>query len=143
MPQIDLMSWIWLAAVVAFIIIEASTAELVSIWFVVGSLAAFGAAMLGAGLPAQIAVFLAVSVAALVLLRPVVRRKLEPKIVPTNADRVIGLVATVTAGALPGEVGRASVDGQSWSAVCRDPISPGDRARVASIEGVKLVLEKI
>ncbi len=143
MPQIDLMSWIWLAAVVAFIIIEASTAELVSIWFVAGSLAAFGAAMLGAGLPAQIAVFLAVSVAALVLLRPVVRRKLEPKIVPTNADRVIGLVATVTAGALPGEVGRASVDGQNWSAVCRDPISPGDRARVTSIEGVKLVLEKI
>ena len=42
------MAWVWLAALVIFAIVEASTVTLVSIWFVGGSLAALIAALLGA-----------------------------------------------------------------------------------------------
>ena len=60
-----MMNWIWLGAVVAFGVLEAATAALVSIWFVGGAAVALLASFLGAALWLQIALFLAVSAAAL------------------------------------------------------------------------------
>ena len=57
-----MMNWIWLGAVVAFGVLEAATAALVSIWFVGGAAVALLASFLGAALWLQIALFLAVSV---------------------------------------------------------------------------------
>ena len=69
-----MMIWAWLGAIVLFGIIEAATAGLVSIWFVMGAAAAMLAAILGIGTTVQILLFIAVSAAALVLTRPLVRR---------------------------------------------------------------------
>ena len=44
-----MMIWAWLGAIVLFGIIEAVTAGLVSIWFVMGAAAALLAAILGIG----------------------------------------------------------------------------------------------
>ena len=143
MPNFETMSWIWLGAVVLFALLEAATSELVSIWFVAGSLGAFLLALLKAPMPAQIAAFIALSVLTLILVRPLAKKKLQPKIIATNADRVIGAVATVAEGAEPGELARVAVDGQSWACLCRDPLSPGDKVRVTAIEGVKLIAEKL
>ena len=54
-----MMNWIWLGAVVAFGVLEAATAALVSIWFVGGAAVALLASFLGAALWLQIALFLA------------------------------------------------------------------------------------
>jgi len=143
MPNYDMMSWIWLGAVVLFGIIEAATSELVSIWFVAGALGAFLLALFSAPLWAQIAVFLALSVATLLLVRPIAKRKLQPAIIPTNADRVIGAVGTVAEGAEPGELARVAVDGQNWAALCPDALEKGDKVRITAIEGVKLITEKL
>ena len=53
-----MMNWIWLGAVVAFGVLEAATAALVSIWFVGGAAVALLASFLGAALWLQIALFL-------------------------------------------------------------------------------------
>ena len=50
-----MMNWIWLGAVVAFGVLEAATAALVSIWFVGGAAVALLASFLGAALWLQIA----------------------------------------------------------------------------------------
>ena len=42
-----MMNWIWLGAVVAFGVLEAATAALVSIWFVGGAAVALLASFLG------------------------------------------------------------------------------------------------
>ena len=60
----------WVAALVVFLIVEAVTAGLVSIWFVFGSLVALICAALGAAVWLQIFWFVIVSVATLVLTRP-------------------------------------------------------------------------
>lgn len=90
-----MMNWIWLGAVVAFGILEAATAALVSIWFVGGAAVALLASFLGAALWLQIALFLAVSVGILAAVRPLMKRA-NAKTVPTNLDRVIGCTARVT-----------------------------------------------
>ena len=84
-----MMNWIWLGAVVAFGVLEAATAALVSIWFVGGAAVALLASFLGAALWLQIALFLAVSVGILAAVRPLIKRA-NAKTVPTNLDRVIG-----------------------------------------------------
>ena len=49
----------WLIAIVVFIVAEAATVTLVSVWFIGGAVCALVAAILGAGLGVQLAVFLA------------------------------------------------------------------------------------
>ena len=71
------MNWaaiVWLGLTVLFLIVEASTVTVLSLWFAAGSLAAMVVALTGGGLAFQAAVFLAVSAIALTALRPLVRK---------------------------------------------------------------------
>lgn len=74
----------WVVALVVFLIVEAVTAGLVSIWFVFGSLVALICAALGAAVWLQIFWFVIVSVATLVLTRPLVKRYVDSRSVATN-----------------------------------------------------------
>ena len=90
-------AWIiWVAAMVVFGIAEAATVNLVSVWFVAGSLAALIVQLLGGSPLLQIAAFLVVSAVLLALLRPFARKFVSPKRTATNADRVLGQEAYVT-----------------------------------------------
>ena len=80
----------WVVALVVFLIVEAVTAGLVSIWFVFGSLVALICAALGAAVWLQIFWFVIVSVATLVLTRPLVKRYVDSRSVATNAARRAG-----------------------------------------------------
>ena len=134
-----MMNWIWLGAVVAFGVLEAATAALVSIWFVGGAAVALLASFLGAALWLQIALFLAVSVGILAAVRPLMKRA-NAKTVPTNLDRVIGCTARVTE-----EIDNEAVyvEGKTWTARSSDgtvlPI--GTRVIAERMEGVKLYVK--
>ena len=142
----DYMIWVWLAAAVVFGIVEALTAGLVSIWFVAGSAAALIGAFLGAGLGAQVALFVVVSAAALAVTRPLVRRYTAGKAVPTNLDRVLGdsgkVMETIDNENSSGAV---YVDGKTWTARSDggDVIPAGAAVKVLRMEGVKLFVKKI
>ena len=132
---------IWFGLLILFGILEAVTVSVVSIWFMAGSLAAILAALCGASLPVQIVLFLAVSVALLACLRPLVRKYVSPKITATNADRVIGKTAGVTESidniAAQGAV---KVGGVVWTARSSGgkPIAAGAQVQVDRFECVKL-----
>ena len=132
---------IWFGLLILFGILEAVTVSVVSIWFMAGSLAAILAALCGASLPVQIVLFLAVSVALLACLRPLVRKYVSPKITATNSDRVIGYTVVVTESidniAAQGAV---KVGGVVWTARSSGgkPIAAGAQVQVDRIEGVKL-----
>ena len=54
------MNWaalFWLVMIVVFLLVEASTVTLVSLWFSAGSLAAMLLALTGAGIGLQVAIF--------------------------------------------------------------------------------------
>ena len=145
-----MMNWIWLGAVVAFGVLEAATAALVSIWFVGGAAVALLASFLGAALWLQIALFLAVSVGILAAVRPLMKRA-NAKTVPTNLDRVIGCTARVTED-IDNEAGTGAVyvEGKTWTA--RGSTVPsllravqvlpiGTRVIAERMEGVKLYVK--
>ena len=136
-----MMIWVWLGCIVGFGLLEAVTAGLISIWFVVGGIAALLCSILGAGTLFQVIVFLVVSAAALVITRPLVRRFTRGAAIPTNADRVLGLPAKVTETiSNENSTGAVYVDGKTWSARSSDGtvIPAGAQVTVERMEGVKL-----
>ena len=138
---------VWAALIIVFLIIEAVTAGLASIWFALGATAALILSFILPGaLFWQIALFIVVSVITLVLTRPLARKYVNAKIKPTNADRVIGKTATVTKQIdnIQG-MGEVSVDGRMWSARSDGDniINVGELVVVKSISGVKLFVTPV
>ena len=133
-------SIVWLILLVAFIVAEAATATLVSIWFCAGAAAALLLSAFVANVLAQTAVFLVVSLVCLVLMRPLVRKKDAKAAVPTNADRNVGQTAEVIAAVEPARPGRARLSGVDWAARCDVPLAEGQLAEVVAVEGTTLVL---
>ncbi len=139
------MTIFWLIAFILFVVGEAVTVGLVSIWFAVGSLGALLTAALGGGLWLQIAVFLILSALSLMLLKPLSRKWMAGhKAARTNADRVIGETALVTEDIdNTMATGQVQVDGQIWTARSAHGvvIPAGSRVKVLSIQGVKVMVE--
>ncbi len=132
---------IWFSALVLFGIAEAATVSLVSIWFMAGTLVALIAAICGAPIWLQVLLFLAVSVALLASLRPLVRKFVTPKLTRTNVESLIGKTAVVTENIDNiSAQGSAKVGGVVWTARSTDgdPIPAGAQVIVDRIEGVKV-----
>lgn len=77
--------------------------------------------------------------------RPIVKKKLTVKVEPTNADRCIGLIATVIEDInnIDG-TGLVKVDGKIWTARSSDSsiIEKGTKVIIEKIDGVKLIVKK-
>jgi len=135
----------WLIAVIAFIILEAVTYQLVSVWFVIGALGGLLAAALGASLGVQIAVFVIVSALMLAVLRPLSMKLLKPKGLKTNSDALIGedVLITEKVNNISG-TGKGKIRGMTWTVRSEsgEDIPENTVATVSRIEGVKLIVTK-
>lgn len=138
---LDHMVWVWVAVMALAAFVEAATPILVSIWFSVGALVAMLAAYFGASITVQLLLFVFVSIAALIGARPLAKRFLDPHIIPTNADRLLGEEAQVTEE-IDNEhaAGAVYIDGKTWTARSEDGeiIPAGQQVEVVRMEGVKL-----
>ncbi len=139
----ELSSSCWLAALIFFAVVEGLTVGLVSIWFAVGAVGGLIASAITQNVWVQIIVFLVVSFAALLVIRPLASRAAKGKQEPTNADRAIGRegVVTETIDNLKAQ-GQVSVGGSIWTARTEgeELIPAGDTVKVLRIEGVKLIV---
>lgn len=139
------MGVIWFVAIIAFIVVEASTVQFVSIWFAGGALVAFIAALLGASELIQWIVFVLASALLLILTRPLVKKLMKKDKAVTGTDLLIGKTAVMTKDTDNlGEQGEAKVDGKFWTAKSFDgqPIQKDSVVTIEKIEGVKLIVRK-
>ena len=140
------MSILWLVGFAGFLLLEASTVTVVSVWFAVGSLAAMVAAMLSAPLWLQVVLFLVVSAGCLLLLRPVTRKYLKPNLCATNTDAVLGTVGVVTEDIDNIRAcGQVKMGAMFWSARSStgEPIPAGTQVTADRVEGVKLFVTPV
>lgn len=140
------MSVIWLIAMVILLIVEAMVPGLISIWFAIGALAALISALFHAPVWLQLVWFFAISILTLVLTRPLVKKYVNSRVTPTNADVVIGKDAVVTERIdnLHSQ-GAVMLDGKVWTARTEKEqvtVEAGETVRVLRIEGVKLIVEE-
>ena len=137
---------IWLALVVVFLIAEAATVVMVSLWFAAGALAALAASLLGASVPIQIALFLVVSAALLFCLRGAVRKHFTPRLVRTNIDAVVDSRGYVTADIdNVSATGSIKLGAMEWTARSTSgaALPKGTLVKVDKIEGVKVFVSPV
>ena len=137
---------VWAAALVIFLVIEALTVGITAIWFAAGALAAFICALVSPETVwLQCAWFVVISAASLVITRPMVKKYVNGRRQPTNADRVLGQTCKVlqTIDNVAG-TGSVSVDGKVWTARAVDAsvIYAGELVKAEAIEGVKLLVRR-
>ena len=139
------MLWLWIGLIVLFVVIEAATVQLVTIWFALGSIAGLIACAFKLELWTQILIFAVVSAIALAVTRPLVNKFTKGRKLPTNADRYIGQEATVTEK-ISNELstGAVRIGGLVWTArtVDNSEAEEGERVTVEAIEGAKLLVKK-
>ena len=134
----------WVAMLVILIVVEAITAQMVTIWFAAGAAAALISEFLGAQVWLQWIIFVAVSAITLVATRPLVKKLTKTKLQPTNADRCIGQTAIVVEDIdnIEGK-GQVQVGGVVWSARSSDGtvFRKNEQVTVERIDGVKLIVK--
>ncbi len=138
------MNWealIWLILMIVFLIAEGATVMIVSLWFAAGALAAMVTSLCGGELWLQMTVFVFVSAALLLSLRPITKKYFTPRLTRTNVDAIIGTQGVVleTVDNVKA-AGRVKLDTMEWAArsTTGDILQPGDRVVVDRVEGVKL-----
>ncbi|HWP80145.1 MAG TPA: NfeD family protein [Candidatus Acidoferrum sp.] len=140
------MVLVWLVLTVIFLVAEGLTFGLTTLWFALGSLVALLAAFIRLPVPVQVILFIVVSAASLLLLRPIINGVLKVGRERTNADRVIGKTARVTETIDNiQERGQVRLDGQVWTARSDsgECIERGREAVVLRITGVKLIVKSV
>ena len=139
------MSTFWILLFIIFLIAEAATAGLVSIWFCAGALCSFTAAKVGAAVYVQLIIFVIASVALFIFTRPFVKNVIKLKSEPTNLDRIIGQSVAVTEKIdNKADTGAIKYDGKVWTARSNDfdvTFEKGDFVTVDRIEGVKVIVK--
>lgn len=126
---------IWLLAGVVLIGAEAVSGELFLLMLGGGALAAAGGTALGlVGFFGAAVVFAVASVALLLAVRPIVRRRLDASLTPleTHHGTMVGRDAEVV-HRVDGETGRVRIAGELWSARSKDGHEVIEEGAVATV----------
>ena len=137
------MPWIWLGVIVAAIVVESLTVQIVAIWFAVGALGALILSFFPVNVGWQIALFLLLTAVTLLATRPLIMQSIRNKKQRTNADRVLGMTGIVEEEIVNREGrGTVRVEHALWSARTVDGsvVQAGELVQVQAIEGVKLMV---
>lgn len=136
--------YVWLLALVTFIVIEIATMGLTTIWFAGGALVALLLALGEATFYVQLGAFLVISIILLVCTRPLAVKFFNQKREKTNVDSMLGKQAIVIAGIDNlREEGQVILNGMEWSARAYEEngiIPTGAVVEVKEIRGVKLIV---
>ena len=136
----------WAILVIAFVIAEVATVQLVSVWFAAGALVTmilvffFDIPIIG-----QVGIFIGSSALFLALTMPFIIAKRKKKgYIPTNSELEVGRVARVIEEInTDNGTGRVRVGGVDWSAVSADDsVIPADTVvTVTAVNGAKLTVK--
>ncbi len=136
---------VWIVVAVVMAIIEALSLGFITIWFVVGAVAALVAHLLGCNEAVQIVVFLVVSIAFLLIVRPyaVKHRNRGESAEPTLVGKAAQVIEPISADGTQGRV--KTPDGVSWTALSAagEDIPQGALVRIVKVESIKLFVERI
>lgn len=138
---------IWVIVFLILVVIEILTINIVTAWFVAGSVASIFSVFLTKNLNIQISVFVIFSAIAMLVLKNFLEKISNFKKTNTNFTVIIGKKCLVTKeiGGLSGN-GEIIIDGNLWLATSNNPsevIPVGSEVKIISISGVKVVVEKI
>ena len=136
----------WLILLACFLVVEAITVGLTTIWFAGGALVAAIASGLGAGILIQWVLFLIVSLALLIFTRPMAVRYMKKGVPKTTVNTLIGERAVVIQKINNLEqTGQVRINDIEWMArTSSDEVTIPEHAIVTieDVQGVKLIVKE-
>lgn len=132
----------WFIIFLVLLGVEFATINLVTIWFALGALVSTFLSFYIESIAIQSATFVIVSILALILTKPVLKKFNLVQQNPTNSDRFIGKEGEVVKEIKSNEYGEVKIFGEVWTAVAKENMKVGTKVIVKDIEGVKLVVDK-
>ena len=136
----------WLILLACFLVVEAITVGLTTIWFAGGALVAAIASGLGAGILIQWVLFLVISLVLLIFTRPLAVRFMNKGVPKTNVNSLIGERAVVIQKINNLEQsGQVRINDIEWMArTSSDEVTIPEHAIVTieDVQGVKLIVKE-
>lgn len=136
---------IWLILAIILFIIEAATVGMICLWFGIGAVASMLISLATDNIYIQWVIFIIVSVAALVMFRPIAKAAVTKAKTKTNSDALVGQTAFLTEAINENQCGRLKIGDISWLAESENnqQIEKGSKVKILYITGNKLVVQKI
>lgn len=131
---------VWMIAAGGFLVIEAMTAGLISIWFVPGAIIAAILSVWVKNFYIQLAVFLLVSAITVFLSKKFFKKSKSEKLGETN-DLLVGKHALAKTDISQTD-GKVLVGDVYWRAVCDEDIKQGEYVTVTAVNGNTLKVIK-
>ena len=146
--MIETYMWIiWLALFVIMLIVEAMGPALVSIWFSFGALIALIVSFIP-NVPwwVEVVVFVVISVATLLALRPLAKKYFKRNSLKTNVDSFVGKRGYVIEDITLLKPGAVKIGDVSWTAIPLkedEKILENEIIEVVALKGNKLIVKKV
>ena len=138
---------IWLAVFVIALIVEAVGTDLVSIWFAAGALVALIVSLIpNVAWWIPLIIFMVVSIACLLCLRPLVHRYLRRDLINSNIDEMKGKKGLLVEKIDLLHQGVCKINDVRWTAIAQDEktkIPAGSIVEVLAVVGNKLIVKKV
>ena len=146
--MIEAYTWIiWLALFVAMLAVEALGPALVSVWFAFGAIVALIVSFIpGVAWWVEVVIFVVISLATLLALRPVLRRYFKRNNYNTNIDSFTGKRGYVIEDIEYLKPGAVKIGDVSWTAIPVDKdakILENEVIEVVAVNGNKLIVKKV
>lgn len=133
------MFW-WLGIGIVFFIIEAIIPGLISIWFGIAAMITMIISTFIDNIFYQFYIFIILSGIIFVITKNISKKWRERK--KENLDRIRGQIVEIRSIKNNGDY-EIYLDGKNWIGKSSESFEVGEKARVAKIEGIKLILEKV
>ena len=138
------MFYVWIILLALAVIIEIATTDLTSIWFAAGALFALILNLFVEDklIWIQIIVFASVSILAMFIIKPLIKKKLDSTVVETNVHALIGKTVIVTSTISLHNPGAIKAEGIEWTAITEEEsFEPGDLVEIVSVTGNTLLVK--
>ena len=136
------MFYVWLAIAVVLAIVEMSTINLVSIWYIISSIIAMIVSLFTDSIVIQVAVFVLGGTLLLILTKDAIK-KILPEKTKTNIDRIVGMEGIVTERITKKTPGVVKVDGKYWTAVSEETLPTDTTVEILEINSTKLKVKRM
>ena len=136
---------IWVAVGVFFLIVELSTAALVSIWFVPAAIITCLLSFVIKSAIWQIAIFVFLSAIFMVISRKIYKKYIKKPVDDVNQnEKLLGKIVTIT-DTTDGINGRVRMGDIYWKAITEngETLSENEKAVIKSVNGTTLVVTKL
>ena len=140
------MFYVWVILLVLAVIIEIATTDLTSIWFAAGALFALILNLFVEDnlIWLQVMIFAIVSIASIIIFKPLMKKKFNAAVVETNANALIGKTVIVVSAISLHNPGSIKVEGIEWTAKTEEEsFEPGDLVEIVNITGNTMLVKSI